>query len=235
MNVHVQKYAPPCAVLAIALYLGWPPEAPLDLGEDVVRAKSVRWKVADLETPPLPTVISKDPFAAVLVQRPSADASEADASGATPEEPLGPTDQDLRNGLRLGGIAQTDHHRWAILNGRVCKLGDQVPVLGLDNVSATIREIASDHVTVVADSLTIQIKREERPKRSTDASARPATLATPTAGKTGATAQPPTDEDQDEDEHEHEHEQDTPRPTPTTSDRPGNQLDPRENIFQANL
>ncbi|PAY15414.1 hypothetical protein CKO51_32035 [Rhodopirellula sp. SM50] len=226
MNVNLQKYAPPCAVLAIALYLGWPPEAPLDLGEDVVRAKSVRWKIADLQTPPLPAVISKDPFAAVLVQRPTDDASEAETSDATPED-LGPTDEDLRSGLRLGGIAQTDHHRWAILNGSVCKLGDQVPVLGLDDVSATIREIASDHVTVVAGPLTIRIKREERPKRSADSSARP---ATPTAAKASASSQEPN-----EDEEEDEDAQDTPRPTPTASGRPENQLDPRENIFQANL
>lgn len=225
MNVNLQRYAPPCAVLTIALYLGWPPEAPMDLGEDVVRAKSVRWKVADLETPPLPAVISNDPFAAVLVQRPTDDASEGETSDATPED-LGPTEEDLRSGLRLGGIAQTDHHRWAILNGSVCKLGDQVPVLGLDDVSATIREIASDHVTVVAGPLTIRIKREERPKRSADPSVRP---ATPTAAKASATSRAPNEEDEDEDA------QDTPRPTPNASDRPENQPDPRGNIFQANL
>ncbi len=238
MNVNLQKYAPPCAVLAVALYLGWPPEAPMDLGEDVVRAKSVRWKVGDLETPPLPAMISKDPFAAVLVQQSSGDPSNPDkTSDSTPAEPLGPTDEDLRNGLRLGGIAQTDHHRWAILNGSVCKPGDQVPVLGLVDVSATIRDIASDHVTVVSGPLTIQIKRQERPKRSGDSSASPATLAMPTAGKTSATSRDPNDEDEqdDEDEDTDSDEQDTPDPKPADSDRPVNQPDPRENIFQANL
>lgn len=223
MNVNLQKYAPPCAVLTIALYLGWPPETPLDLGEDVVRAKSVRWKVADLETPTLPAMISKDPFAAVLVQPPSADASEGDPSDATPDEPTGPTDEDLRNGLRLGGIARTDHHRWAIVNGSVCKPGDQVPVLGLVDVSATIREIAANHVTVVSGPVTIQIKREERPKRSADPSVKPATPAT---GKTGAGSQ---DANEDEDA------EDAPRPTATAPDRPENQPDPRENRFQARL
>ncbi|QDV42862.1 hypothetical protein Enr13x_27130 [Stieleria neptunia] len=236
MNVNLQKYAPPCSVLAIALYLGWPPEAPLDLGEDVVRAKSVRWKVTDLETPSLPAVVGKDPFAAVLVQQPSDDPSRPDAAtDSTPEAPVGPTDEDLRNGLRLAGIAQTDDHRWAILNGSVCKLGDQVPVDGLVDVTATIREIASDHITVVSGPLTIRIKRQERPKRTADSAASTANPAPPTAGNAIAKSQDEDEQADDEDEEPSDDEQAPADPEPTDSDRQRGQADPPANFFPVNL
>ena len=66
MNPTVQRYLPPTLVFGAALYFGWPPAEPLDLGEDVVRANSVRWRPEDVAEP---SVIkpAANPFAAVLL------------------------------------------------------------------------------------------------------------------------------------------------------------------------
>lgn len=166
MNVNLESYGPPIAVLGIALYLGWPPAAPLDLGEDVVRAKSVRWKSSDLNAPDLPPTINHDPFAAVLVigqQEPT-----NDSVASEPDTPIGPTADDLKAGLSLSGIAQTDTHRWAIVNRHVCRPGDRVLVAGLTDIYAEIQQIRSNHITVAVGDLTTEIRRKERkaPKRA---------------------------------------------------------------------
>lgn len=163
MNVSMEKYAPPIAVISIAVYLGWPPAAPMDLGEDVVRAKAVRWNVADLKSPELPGKIDADPFAAVLVE--SAVSPQESAEGtasASPVEPAGPTERELRAGLKLGGIAQTDRHRWAIVNNRVCKPGDRIRVIGVAEVAALIEEVNADHIKVVVGSETLTIRPETK-------------------------------------------------------------------------
>ena len=61
MNPTVQRYLPPALVFGAALYFGWPPSEPFDLGEEVVRANSVRWRPEDVAEPPVikPAV---DPF-----------------------------------------------------------------------------------------------------------------------------------------------------------------------------
>ena len=66
MNPTVQRYLPPILVFSAALYFGWPPAEPLDLGEDVVRANSVRWRPEDVAEPPV-IKPAADPFEAVLV------------------------------------------------------------------------------------------------------------------------------------------------------------------------
>ncbi|QEG01800.1 hypothetical protein Mal15_58810 [Stieleria maiorica] len=227
MNVALQKYGPPTVVIAIALYLGWPPPAPLDLGEDVVRAKSVRWKISDLQSPSLPTVIGKDPFAAVLVEPTSGDpATTAKTPESVPDEPTGPTPADLHVGLRLGGIAQTDHHRWAIINGRVCKIGDQLPVIGFTDLSATVRDIAADHVTVVAGPLTVELKQQERKPRSGKTTNASPPAVTPSSPQTDSQTPDPDEQDPDEDLEDEDS-------ASATSPRPGNDGNPSTPLFQA--
>lgn len=165
MNASIQKYGPPVVVIAIALYLGWPPTPPMDLGDDVVRAKSVRWKVTDLTPPVLPTAITGDPFAEVLVDSKDQDSGKVAAAKEQEAAVLaGPTEHDLQQGLRLAGIAQTDHQRWAIINNRVCRRGDRLAVIGLDGVFAEIREIGVDQVSVAAGNLSTQIRPQPRTK-----------------------------------------------------------------------
>ncbi|WP_182870838.1 hypothetical protein [Stieleria mannarensis] len=230
MNVALQKYGPPAVVIAIALHLGWPPSAPLDLGEDVVRAKSVRWKVSDLQSPSRPAAINKDPFAAVLVETSAADSeTHATTDESVPDEPIGPTPEDLHVGLRLGGIAQTDHHRWAIINGRVCKIGDRLPVIGLNDLSATIRDIAADHVTVVAGPLTVQLKQQERKSRS----GKTPHASAPSPPQSGSPTPDPdeleSDEDEDRDEDQDPQDGDSPS---AAAARRGSGENPKPPTFQ---
>ncbi len=173
MNVDIKKYGPSLAVLTTAFYLGWPPEPPLDLGEDVVRAKAVRWKVTELDPPVLPSGLVRDPFEKVLVAEPQT--GEGDAAGsadlAAADLPVGPSEDDVRTGLRLGGIAQTDGHRWAIINGRVCRAGESVAVAGIEGRFAIVQEILPNNVVVKSDSLTIQLRQQKRAGRDANASA----------------------------------------------------------------
>lgn len=177
MNASLQKYGPPAVVIAITLYLGWPPSKPLDLGDEVVRAKSVRWKASELEVPRLPRKANKDPFEKVLVAAtPQLVASTGRVESVEPETPRGPTELDLQKGLKLAGIAQIDSHRWAIVNQRVCCVGDKIAVIGLSDASAELCEIHSDHIKVKLQELTATIRQQPRPRRAETPSSDPSEM-----------------------------------------------------------
>ncbi|MCA9138707.1 MAG: hypothetical protein KDB00_18175 [Planctomycetales bacterium] len=216
MNGYIQKYGPPIAVIAVALYLGWPPEAPMDLGDDLVRAKSVRWKVADLESPRSPPISNANPFEKVLVKPTASRQQNSDkATESEADKPLGPTEQDFQKGLKLGGIAQTDIHQWAIINRDVHRVGDQVPVIGMVDVYVTIRDIQDDHVTVAAGELTIILRPQER-------NISPVKAASATSNRFG--------EEKIDDKTESISQDDAPMESAAEPKRSGR--DPREQTFQ---
>ena len=167
MKTRLRKFGPPVAVIGAALYLGWPPSAPMDLGDDIVRAKSVRWKVTELDPPNLTIHTAPDPFAAVLVD---ATSNQPVMPQGKPQqvrnESWGPTENDLRKGLSLSGIARTDSYRWAVVNRRVCRPGDTVPVIGLVDVEATIEQIHHDKITVAVDALIVDIRPDQHKSSS---------------------------------------------------------------------
>ena len=115
MNPTIQRYLPPALVFGVALYFGWPPAEPLDLGEDLVRASSVRWRPQDLaETPFIEP--AADPFAEVLVAGDAADVESETVEVAA--IPAGPDAETIQAGLRVDGIAKMGNQLWAVLNGR---------------------------------------------------------------------------------------------------------------------
>jgi hypothetical protein len=144
MNPTVQKYAPPMIVLGAALYLGWPPAAPLDLGENLVQAKAVRWKSRDLEPPTAPGTIV-DPFRPVLVvaAEPTPVAAAAEDAVAAPP---GPTVDELRAAVKLSGIANTGGRAWAILNGRPRLVGEVIKTDDKAVPNCKLVAIEKDHV-----------------------------------------------------------------------------------------
>ena len=164
MNTTIQRCAPPLAVIGIALYLGWPPTQPLDLGEDLVRAKAVRWKASDLDPPQISQVTLSDPFAASNSSALSAAPNDQVKGLVEPsqEAPRGPTEDDLMIGLKLGGIAHTGDRPWAIINGRVCRSGDSVDIVGLVDAKALIRQINADSVVVQFQDLKTTIRADSR-------------------------------------------------------------------------
>lgn len=149
MGFDIQKHGPILAVLGVAFYLGWPPAELEDYGAGPVKAKAVRWKVADLVQPRLPSSLTGDPFAEVLIN-PSSETvpTNTESNPVKTEAPSGPTKQDFLEGLKLGGVAEAKSNRWAIINGRIRREGDQVKVIGLRNQFATIDRIEVNRVVV---------------------------------------------------------------------------------------
>jgi len=144
MNPLLQRYLPPLLVFGAALFFGWPPSAPLDLGDDVVRATSVRWRPDDLVDPPVIEPAS-NPFQAVLV---ADEASIVEPELAQPTRPAGPTAEVLTSGLRLDGIASMGGRRWAVLNSRPRLVGDLVRTSDTERHQCEIVSIETDHVVV---------------------------------------------------------------------------------------
>lgn len=158
------KYGPSLAVIGTALYLGWPPAEPLDLGDSTVRAKTVRWKKADLQSPLREELVLADPFREVLIAKPSAP-KRTPTGQLVPAVPTGPTEPELRAGLLVGGIGAAANTRWAIINDRVCRVGDSIPVAELKDVRATIEAIESDHVIARTSGRTLKLARLDRRSR----------------------------------------------------------------------
>lgn len=172
MNPSIERFGPPALVLSIALYLGWAPSAPLDLGDDLVRAKAVRWKQTDLVSPHSIDIAGRNPFAPVL-KKPEQHLAIADASmvatkndSAVLEPIIGLTENDLMIGLKLTGIAQTDQRHWAIINGRIVSAGDRISITGQRDKTALITKVTSDVVIATADSVTVHLKKTRRSERS---------------------------------------------------------------------
>lgn len=144
MKPALEKYGPPVLVLGAALYLGWPPAEPMDLGENLVTAKSVRWKSSDLEPPRAPEVVV-DPFRAVLLVT---EKPETAAAVDTVVEPLGPSDEEIRSVMVLNGVAKSGGRSWAIVNGRVRLAGDLIPSNSKIVPDCSLVSIHEDHVVV---------------------------------------------------------------------------------------
>jgi hypothetical protein len=140
----LQRYLPPAIVLAAAICFGWPPAQPLDLGEDIVRASSVRWRASDLDAPPL-IEPATDPFKQVLV----ASEQQAEAEMAAVElPPAGPDPAELAAGLQLDGFADMGGRTWAVLNGRPRLPGDEVITNDANRYRCRLVAIESDHIIV---------------------------------------------------------------------------------------
>lgn len=164
MNPVVQRYLPPAIVLGSAIYFGMPPAEPLDLGEDIVRATSVRWDKDDLENPQLPTIVT-DPFREVIV----ANAQTEDVVDE-PEVPSGPQPADLQAGLTLDGFADTAGRRWAILNGRPRLVGDTVLTTGMAPYTCEIVAVEADRVLVRCQGTLAEIRPQPFGTKKTAAS-----------------------------------------------------------------
>ena len=158
------KYGPSLAVIGTALYLGWPPAEPLDLGDSTVRAKAVRWKKTDLESPQRHSLSISDPFRKVLIAEPSAPV-RTPSGEIVPVTPEGPTETEIRSGLLVGGIGAAAKIRWAIINNKVCRVGDSIPVADVNDVRAVIENIESDHVIARAAGRRLEIRRLDRRSR----------------------------------------------------------------------
>lgn len=205
MNPAVERFGPPAFVLGIALYLGWAPAAPLDLGEDIVRAKSVRWKGTDLVSPTTVAGSQRDPFEPVLVKAvKQTDELPTTVDGADASETVmlpvtGLTENDLLIGLKVSGIAAANQYRWAIVNGRAVSAGDTVPITGQREKTALITEVLSDVVIATADDVTVRLvktRRSERPslvneERRLNSSRKHEDLATQDLHQIGGVAPPP--------------------------------------------
>jgi len=152
MNPAVQRYLPPMIVFGSAIYFGMPPSKPLDLGEDIVRATSVRWDKDDLENPSLPP-IAVNPFREVIV----AEVKPEDAP-IQPEAPSGPEPADIQAGLTLDGFADTAGRRWAIVNGRPRLEGDTVSTTGIEPYVCEIVAVEEDRVVVRCQQTLAEIR-----------------------------------------------------------------------------
>lgn len=154
MNHWVQRYAPPAIVIVAAVYCGWPPRRPLDLGDDIVRATSVRWRPQDLSPPP-PVESSRDPFAETAVE---AEQSEVAVEDVEPAAPAGPDAETLRAGLHLEGIASLGGHTWAVVNGRPHLEGDFVRTNDANQYECQIIAVAAEYITVRYEDLTVDVR-----------------------------------------------------------------------------
>ena len=158
----LMKYGPTLAVIATALYLGWPPAQPLDLGETTVRAKAVRWKKSDLQAPKRRDLTVVDPFREVLVARTIAPNQKPRLVASAQK---GPSETDLRAGLLVGGIGTTANTRWVIINNHVCRVGESVAVSEMKDVRAVIASIESDHIIAEVSGMRLRIQRMDRRSR----------------------------------------------------------------------
>jgi hypothetical protein len=161
MNPTVQKYAPPMVVLGAVLYWGWPPVEPLDLGNDLVKARAVHWKAADLESPREPENVV-DPFRPVLVAKQETEQAEEQIA----KMPVGPSEDNIRAVLRLTGIAKMGGRSFAIINGKACVAGERLRTYDDLVKSCKLMSIHPDHVVVQCEQ-TFAVIRPQVSRRST--------------------------------------------------------------------
>lgn len=162
MNRAVQKYGPPIAVLGAALYLGWPPSRPMDLGENVVRAKSVRWKVSDLATPDSP-VLSRDPFN---------DQTEKPTNEVVVVASKGPSEVQVLATVQLNGIMRLGGNISAVVNGKAYRVGETIEI-GDDAVDrCTLVAINERSVVVQCNETVVEVNPRRLTQKSQDADER---------------------------------------------------------------
>lgn len=170
MNPLVQKYAPPAVVLGAALYWGWPPSQPFDLGEEPVQARAVRWKPSDLDSPSAIGSIT-DPFQPVLVSD--------EASNETSEQetiiPVGPTETQIRAAVILTGLGDLGGSKWAIINGNAHLPGDTMRINREGVKDCRLIAVHKDHVIVQCEQTYALVRPQV--SRNTGKRAVPATRA----------------------------------------------------------
>lgn len=171
MNPTVQRYLPPSLVLGAALYFGWPPAEPLDLGADVVRANSVRWRPEDVAEPPV-IKPAANPFEAVLVASDEMEVEPETGKLVAATTPAGPPAEEIRAGLQLDGIAEMGNRFWAVLNGRPRLPGDMIFATGH---KCKIVSVFPDHIVVRCQETVVEI--QPRPAGSSRPAAAGATKA----------------------------------------------------------
>jgi hypothetical protein len=169
MNPWVQRYAPPALVLCAAIYLGWPPPEPLDLGEDVVRATSVRWRPQDLSLGPR-IESSRDPFEETPVE---VEQVEVAVEVLEPTVPAGPDADTLKAGFHLDGIANMGGRTWAVLNGRPRLEGDFVRTDDTHRHRCQIVSVAPDHITIRYEETIVEIRPGAARERNSPSSRSP--------------------------------------------------------------
>ncbi len=157
MNPNVTKFLPPGLVVMATLYFGWPPSRPLIQSDATVRATAVRWKPDDLASR-TSIEVSNDPFASVLVVSDQHEVEEETGKLIPATRPAGPHVSELKNGLSLTGIAQMAGRRWAILNGRPRRPGDQIRTDDNHRHSCEIVSVAADHVIVRCEETIAKIE-----------------------------------------------------------------------------
>jgi hypothetical protein len=172
MNPHVYRYLPPVLVLVAALFFGWPPSKPLDLGDDFVKASSVRWRPNDLADPPRVTS-SRDPFEEPVAAVEEVEISDADIALA---RPLGPDAETLKAGLQFDGLANVGGRTWAVLNGRPRLAGDFVTTNDANRYKCQIVSVQSDHIVVRCQETVAELR-----PRDTKTVGRPASRRSPAA------------------------------------------------------
>ncbi|MEM9586869.1 MAG: hypothetical protein AAGA03_06275 [Planctomycetota bacterium] len=175
MNPLLQRFLPPCIVLATAAYLGWPPAVTVDYSGDVRLAKSIGWKPKDLDPPsPLPAI--DDPFAPVLLVK---ETVVADPTESVVMTEIGPSEADISNGLTLSGVAKMGGQLWGVINGRPRLPGDTVLTSGKTRLTCQVIEVHPDHVVVRCESTVAVIRPNgalaQAGRSSAPESARPST------------------------------------------------------------
>ena len=123
------------------------------MGEDVVRASSVRWRPNELAAPPR-IELTSNPFEEVLVADDEAIAAE---EAVIEVVPLGPPAQELKAGLRLDGFANTAGRIWAVVNGRPRLPGDAVRTSDTNQYLCRLESIESNHIIVRCEDTVTEI------------------------------------------------------------------------------
>lgn len=157
MNPTVQRYLPPLLVFGTAIYFGWPPAKPLDLGDDIVRANSVRWRSEDLAKPELITPAA-DPFRAVLVASEEMEVEPETGKLVAATTPSGPPADAIRAGMQLDGIAQMGNRFWAVLNGRPRLPGDAIVTNDANRFACEIVSVFPDRIVVRCEDTVVEIR-----------------------------------------------------------------------------
>ncbi len=185
MNPLVQRYLPPVIVFGAATFFGWPPSAPLDLGDDIIRTSSVRWRPRDLADPPL-IEPATDPFREVLVVTEEMEVEPETGNLVVATRPAGPPADLLKAGLRLDGIASIGGRPWAVLNGRPRLAGDTVRTADAHRYECQIVSVENSHIVVRCEETITEIRPQPfgtgRPTVATESPAVPGDLRSPEIG-----------------------------------------------------
>jgi hypothetical protein len=127
----------------------------LDLGEDVVRANSVRWRPEDVAEP---SVIkpAANPFAAVLFASDEMEVETGKLVDAT--TPAGPAPETIQAGLQLDGIAKMGNQFWAVLNGRPRLSGDTVFTNDANRLKCEIVSVYPERIVVRCEETVTEVR-----------------------------------------------------------------------------